>query len=138
MVGGDKGFEGQDTLGDFVNQLGCASDYHFWSFVLYGFAHGLFICVERQVIVVSADFFYRNKERLIGALTLLFVRKIIPTGNDVGDVVVLDRLSFIVERESVGPHVVEPYFVGTSCSGLGKDKYGGRNSCVWLEHPGGH
>ena len=56
----------------------------------------------------------------------------------VGNVVVVDGRTLVVQRKTVCLHVVEPYTVGTATVGLGEYEYGGRHSGVGLEHSARH
>ena len=64
--------------------------------------------------------------------------EVVVAGNDVGNIVFGNRVALVVERESIGLHVVEPNLVGASGIGLGEDEDSGRNACVGLEHARRH
>ena len=96
------------------------------------------VLVDGEVVVVLTDFLNRDQEALVVAATVLFFVKVLPAVDDVGDVILVDGVALIVEREAVGLHVVEPYFVSAAGVGLGKDQDGGAHSGVWLEYAAGH
>ena len=59
-------------------------------------------------------------------------------GDDVRDVVFLHLGALVVQRETVGFHIVEPHPVGAARAGLGKHQHRRGHACVGLEHAGGH
>ena len=60
--------------------------------------------------------------------------EIVETCYNVGYIVIGNRIAFVIERESICLHVVEPYPVGSSCICLSENEDGGRHSRVWFEH----
>ena len=117
--------EGLDAGGDAGRKSGCSAYQNFGSFVFHYFANGFFVSVECEFVTMFADFLYRHKKRLVGSLAVCFARKSMETGDDVGNIVFGNLGTLLVERIAVSIHIIEPYFVSASGSGLCKDKYGG-------------
>ena len=84
------------------------------------------------------DFFFGDEEALVGAGAGFFVSQICKAYEDVGDVVCLGFLSFVVQCVAVGFHVVEPDAVGAAGACLGEDKDGCRYAGVGFEDARGH
>ena len=60
------------------------------------------------------------------------------TGNHIGDVVVGYRGAFVVQREAIGFHVVEPHLVRATRIGFCENQDGSGDTCIRLEHTRRH
>ena len=58
--------------------------------------------------------------------------------DDVGDIVLLDRISLIVQGEAIGLHVVEPYLFRATGTGLCEDEDRRGDTGIGFEDAGGH
>ena len=98
----------------------------------------LLVFVDGEVVVVGADFIDGDEEALVLAGTVLFGIQILPALYDVGDVVLSDRSSLVIQGETIGLHVIEPDLVRAASTGLGEHEDSGGNSGVGLEDSGRH
>lgn len=55
--------------------------------------------------------------------------------NNIGDIVLLDRISLVIQGEAISLHVVEPHLFRAAGTGLREDKDGRGNTGIGLEHP---
>ena len=60
------------------------------------------------------------------------------TGDDIRDIIFFGFTALVVERETVGLHVIKPDPVCTAVAGLGENQDSGGHAGVGLEHAGGH
>ena len=99
---------------------------------------GLFVLVDREVVSIVYEFLLRYEKALLGALACCFLLQVAESLNDIGNIVIRNLGTLVVEAEAVGLHVIKPYFVGTASAGLCKYQHSGGNACIWLEYAGRH
>ena len=92
------------------------------------------ILVETENITVVNDFLLCNEERFVVGGSFVFRFKIIPTRNNIGNVVGIYFISLLVERIAVRLHIVKPYFIRAAGICLGKHKNTGLNTRIRLEY----
>lgn len=114
------------------------SQHHFQFLVLHLHTLNFLVLVEGEVVVVIADFLYRNEEGLVLAGAAFLGIQILEAGDNVGNVVLGNGIAFVVQTESVGLHFVEPHLVGTAAVGLGENENGGAHTGIWFEHTARH
>lgn len=93
----------------------------FYGFVLHLLTLHLFIFVDREVVIVGDDVLHRYKKTLLLATASSLCLKILETGNHIGNVIIGNRRTLVVERETICLHIVEPHFVGAATVGFVKD-----------------
>ena len=71
-------------------------------------------------------------------MAALLILQIMEPGDDVGDIVLRHRGALIVQRETVGGHIIEPHLISADVSSLGEHQNTGGHACVGFEHAGGH
>lgn len=96
------------------------------------------VFVDGKVVGVGGDVGFGHEEALGGAGAVGLGVQVGEALKDVRDVVLLDWITFVVEGESVGAHIVEPDLVGAAGGGFGEDEDGGGDAGVRLEDAGGH
>ncbi len=106
--------------------------------VFYGDVFDFFVLIDGQVVVVIYDVLFRHEEALVGPFPVCFFVQVVEPVDQVGDVVFFDRISFIIQGEAVGFHVVEPHLVGAASTGFGEYQHGGGHAGVGFEDTGGH
>ena len=106
--------------------------------VFYGDVFYFLVLIDGQVIVVVYNVLFRHEEALVGPFPVGFFVQVVEAVNQVGNIVFFDGISFIIQGEAVGFHVVEPHVVSAASAGFGEDQYGCGDAGVGFENTGGH
>ena len=131
-------FELGHILIDFGLELADISEDFGRGRIFDGDVLSLFVFIDREVVVVGSDFVFGDEEGGVCSGAFGFCVGIPEAGDDIGDIVLVDRGALIIEREAVCLHIVEPHIVSTAVVGLGKDEDSGRDACIGLEDAGWH
>ena len=83
-------------------------------------------------MLVAGDFLGRHEKRLGGAAHVFLRIPLLPAFQHIRQIVGVDGLALIVQRETIGLYVVEENLISTTA--FGKDEDGGGNPCVRLKH----
>lgn len=91
----------------------------------------LLVAVDGEVVTVVGDLLLRNEERLRRAIRVLLRIPPRPAIANIRQVVLFDRITFVVQAEAVGLDIVEP---DIGCpTVLREDQNGRADSSIWLK-----
>ncbi len=80
----------------------------------------------------------RHKEALLGALAVGFLVQMMEPLDDVGDVVLRNLAALVIQRKTIGLHIVKPDVFGAARAGLCEHQHRRGYARIGLEHAGGH